>query len=59
MENITKIINENLNNIIKKHKLKNILKDVFEGGKRIRPILSFIIFKSFIKKKILNIIKKK
>ena len=51
MENITKIINENLNNIIKKHKLKNILKDVFDGGKRIRPILSFIIFKSFIKKK--------
>lgn len=51
MENIKKIINENLNNIIKKHKLKNILKDVFEGGKRLRPIISFIIFKSFIKKK--------
>ena len=50
MENIKKIINKNLNNIIQKHRFNYILEDVFNDGKRLRPIISFIIFKSFAKK---------
>ena len=30
---------------------KKIIYDIFEGGKRIRPIISYLVFNSFFKKK--------
>ena len=41
-------INDYLNNFIKNEK---ILEDIFEGGKRVRPIITYLVFKGFFKKK--------
>ena len=47
---IKNFIDEILNNFIEKEnnkKIKEILKHSLNGGKRIRPVISFLIFKSF------------
>ena len=41
-------INDYLNNFTKNEK---ILEDIFEGGKRVRPIITYLVFKGFLKKK--------
>jgi len=46
MEYIKKLFNDTLNKKIlsNNNKINSILNDTFEGGKRLRPIISFIIF---------------
>lgn len=54
---IKNFIDEILNNFIEKEnnkKIKEILKHSLNGGKRIRPVISFLIFKSFFRFQELN-----
>ena len=46
MEYIKKLFNDTLNNnfLSNINKINSILNDTFRGGKRLRPIISFIIF---------------
>jgi geranylgeranyl diphosphate synthase, type II len=49
MEYIKNLFNDTLNNnfLSNSNKINSILNDTFSGGKRLRPIISFIIFNKF------------
>ena len=50
MNFLKKNVNHNINKfLIENNKLKDIYKDIFEGGKRLRPIITILILKSFLK----------
>ena len=50
MDAIKKILNCSLQNIYSNQNLEHLYQDIFNGGKRLRPMISFIIFECFIKK---------